>query len=71
MNKYIYDGPVKEFERIITKRWKGETYAVSERKARSNLAYQFKREHGKMPGSRVSLPGEIIKIEMEGWTQND
>ena len=67
MNRYIYDGPVKEFERIVSEKWKGETYAVSERKARSNLAYQFKKEYGRTPNTKISLPGDIIKIEMEGW----
>lgn len=71
MNKYFYEGPVMEFDRIITEKWRGETYAVSERKARSNLAYQFKQKHGRMPSSKISIPGEIIKINMEGWTEDD
>ena len=68
MNLYVYDGPVMEFDRVVTKRWRGQTMAVSSKKARSNLTYQYKKEHSKMPGSRVSLPEELIKIEMEGWT---
>ena len=44
MPKYIYDGPVKEFDKLISEHWKGETIAPSEAKARSNLAYQYKRE---------------------------
>ena len=71
MNKYIYDGPVKEFERVICKRWRGQTMAVSERKARSNLTYQFKQEHGKMPGSRISLPGDMKCIDMKGWEYDE
>ena len=67
MNKYIYDGPVMEFNQIICKKWSGETYAVSEKKARCNLAFQFKQEFGRMPGTKISLPGEMIKINMEGW----
>jgi hypothetical protein len=43
MNQYTYDGPVMEFETCVTNRWHGSTYAVSEQKARSNLAYQFKK----------------------------
>lgn len=68
MNKYIYEGPVMEFDRVVTKKWIGETMAVSEKKARNNLTYQYKKEFGKMPGTKVSLPGEIMMIEMEGWT---
>ena len=44
MNQYLYDGPVMEFGTCISNRWQGTTYAVSERKARSNLVYQFKKK---------------------------
>ena len=43
MNQYSYDGIVKEFDTIISNRWRGSTYAVSEKKARSNLVYQYKK----------------------------
>ena len=42
MNQYAYDGPVMEFQNCVAHRWKSTTYAVSEKKARSNLVYQFK-----------------------------
>lgn len=42
-NCYSYDGPVMEFERCITNHWKASTYAVSEKKARSNLTFQYKK----------------------------
>lgn len=61
MPKYIYDGPVKEFDKTIAWRWKGETIAPSKNKARSNLAYQYKREHHKTPNSKIKLTGELIK----------
>ena len=44
MKLYTYNGPVFEFETLIADRWHGETYAVSEAKARTNLAYQFKKQ---------------------------
>ncbi len=59
MNLYLYDGPVMEFERCISNRWRGSTYAVSESKARSNLTYQFKKQFGKAPRAKITLPGEI------------
>ena len=37
MNKYIYDGPVRVFDKLVADRWQSETTAVSESKARSNL----------------------------------
>jgi hypothetical protein len=68
MYKYIYDGPVKEFNKVITEKWKGETMAVSEKRARTNLAFQFKREFGKSVNSKISFPGKIMSVDMEGWT---
>lgn len=60
MTLYSYAGPVLEFDKIVTNNWRGQTYAVSEAKARNNLAYQFKREHGKVARSKITLPGKII-----------
>lgn len=59
MTLYSYDGPVLAFEKIVTDHWRGQTYAVSEAKARSNLAYQFKIENGKVPRTKITLPGQI------------
>lgn len=63
MNKYIYDGPVKEFDILVAEHWKASTYAVSEKKAKSNLAFQYKRENGLMPRTMISLPGKIKLAE--------
>ena len=60
MKLYSYDGPVLEFDRIIANRWRGQTYAVSEDKARCNLAYQYKRNNGKVPRTKITLPGKIV-----------
>jgi hypothetical protein len=60
MALYLYDGPVLEFDKIIANRWQAQTYAVSEAKARSNMAYQFKKEYGRVPRSKITLPGKII-----------
>lgn len=59
MTHYIYDGPVKEFDRIINPNWHGETIAVSPEKAKSNLAYQYKKQHGKLPRTKIILTGEV------------
>ena len=34
-------------------------YEVSEEKARSNLAYQYKKSHGRSATSKITLPGKI------------
>lgn len=62
MNQYAYDGPVMEFDTCVASRWKGSTYAESESKARSNLAYQYKKKHNRVPGTRITLPGKIVVV---------
>ena len=62
MYKFSYKGPVLEFEKCIADRWEGQTYAVSEKKARSNLIYQFKKQTGRSPQSKITLPGKIIFV---------
>lgn len=69
MNQYIYEGPVMEFDTCLSNRWMGSTYAVSEKKARSNLAYQFKKNNNRIPGARITLPGKI-KIANERSLHN-
>lgn len=59
MNQYIYDGPVMEFETCVANRWQASTYAVSEKKARSNLAYQYKKRNNRIPGAKITLPGKL------------
>lgn len=62
MNKYQYEGPVVMFGVCIMDKWKGETMAVSEAKAKSNLAYQFKKQNNRIAGSHITLPGEIKMV---------
>ena len=63
MNLYSYDGPVLVFGKCVTERWTGQTYAVSESKARANLAYQYNKTSKRLPTSNVRLPGNITLIE--------
>lgn len=60
MNRYTYLGPVMLFDRCIDDGWNGSTYAVSEKKARSNLTYQFKKKYNYAANTRISLPGKIV-----------
>lgn len=62
MNQYSYDGPVLIFGRCVANHWKASTFAVSERKARTNLAYQFKKKNNALPSAKVELPGKVIPI---------
>lgn len=60
--KYTYDGPVMEFDRCVASHWKASTYATSEKKARSNLTYQYKKECGKTPNTKITLTGKITRV---------
>lgn len=60
MYKYLYDGPVMEFDFCVVDHWKATTIAPSEAKARSNLAYRYKMEHGLKPTAKVSCPGKLV-----------
>lgn len=62
MNYYSYSGPViNNFNKIITNKWNGETYANTYKKAISNLSYQFKMEHGLLPNAKIKLSNKPIK----------
>lgn len=63
MKEYFYNGPVKEFDRIVANQWSGSTRATSEKKARCNLAYQFKMETGREARSKITIPGKLQILE--------
>ena len=63
MRMYSYEGPVMEFDRCIANKWTGRTYAATEKKALSNLAYQFKVQYGRGPNSKITLPGKVTPDE--------
>lgn len=67
MNKYYYEGPVKTFNNLVrTPTWSGVTMAVSERKAISNLSFQYKREKELTRDAKVILlPKYLIKLNKE------
>lgn len=67
MNRYVYDGPVMEFGNCVSKRWSGETFAESEKKARSNLSFRWKREHGRSAGCKITLSGNVKLIDRKGF----
>lgn len=63
MYRYRYSGPVMEFDRIIVTNWTAETVAISETKAKANLAYRFKKENNRLPNARITLPGKLTVLE--------
>lgn len=62
MNRYSYNGPVMEFDFCVNDNWKSSTYAVSEKKARNNPTYQYKKKNNKAPNMRITLPGKLVMI---------
>lgn len=71
MNKYIYDGPVLLFGKLIAERWHAETMAVSKKKAKRNLIFQFQYETGRSPTTKIELPNELMVVNMEGWYDSE
>lgn len=59
MTLYSYEGPVMKFDICVAHNWRGETFAPSEAKARSNLAYRYKKENGLASNTRITLPGKL------------
>lgn len=62
MNEYRYEGPVMRFDTCVSYKWKGRTMAVSEKKARSNLTFQWKKENHCAPNDAVILPGSVMLV---------
>ena len=60
MERYSYKGPVCEFGKVVDQNWEGSTMAVSEKKARSNLTYQWKKSHNRVANTVITLPGKIF-----------
>ena len=59
MNYYTYNGPVaNNFGQIIAIKWAGETYANTDKKAKSNLNYQFKKQFGLLQTAKIKLVNE-------------
>ena len=61
--QYSYNGPVMEFDRCVADHYKASTYAPSESKARSNIAYRYKQETGKIARTQIKLPGKLVIVE--------
>ena len=57
--KYTYAGSVLHYNAVVASNWKAETFAVSEKQARSNLGYQYKKSCGYLPNYQITLPGKV------------
>ena len=60
---YKYEGSVMLFKRVVKDKWIAYTRAPSEKKARNNLMFRFKKENGYMPTAKIYLPGKVTLFE--------
>lgn len=67
MKIYTYEGPVCIFDKCVMHQWNSSTVAVSESKAKSNLAYQFKKAYGYGIQTKVTLPGILIEKQKKEY----
>ena len=63
MAKYEFVGAVMRFDKCIAYIKSAETIAPSEAKARSNIAYRWKKENGLSPSEKITLQGRLILKE--------
>lgn len=59
--EYQYAGPVMEFDRCVERNWKASTWAVSPKKALSNLVYRYKMEHNRDRSAKIVLTGKLME----------
>lgn len=57
--RYSYNGAVRSFDDILSVKWRGQTFAESEKKARSNLGYQFRKHMGLSQSVPIRLTGKM------------
>lgn len=62
-HRYVYDGPVFKFNTVVANNWHGSTWAVSDKQAASNLAYQFKKQSGLTANTKIALAKLPIAIQ--------
>lgn len=62
---YEFVGDIFEFDELVERNWKAQTYAVNPKKALSNLTFRWKRDNNRSRNSRVELCGDIRLVEGE------
>lgn len=61
---FRYTGPVMQFGHCIGKVQGLKTYAPTEKKALSNIAFNYKKQHGLLPSARIELAKEYLVAEV-------
>lgn len=58
---YSFSGNVTRFGKVIERDYKANTWAVSERKALSNILYRYKDENNFVGDAYIKLDGKIVE----------
>ena len=61
--KFIYEGPILFYGKVLQEHWKGETWAGTRKKAMNNLRYQVNKKLGKKEWNKITLPGKLEEQE--------
>ena len=59
---YTYEGAVIVFDRVVAHNYRAQTTAASPAKARSNIAYQYRKKANIADHIPVRLTGEPVAI---------
>jgi len=57
--KFIYDGPIFLFNKMVVPKWYVETYALTEARALSNFKFRAKMVFGYSKTAKIDLPAKI------------
>lgn len=60
-HRYRYKGPVVKFDKVVTENYVGETVAESQKKAMSNIIFNYKKDNNLLPTVRVTLIPKYLK----------
>lgn len=60
--KYIFDGAIMSFDKVIEPGWSASTFATSLKQARNFLTYRYKKEHNLSPRASIKLSGRLEAV---------
>ena len=63
LKTYLFDGEVWSFGKNLQHHYVASTSAESPEKAWSNIAFNWKKEHGYLPSKKITLKGTITPQE--------
>lgn len=58
---YTYNGPIERFGKWVGN-WRGQTYAATAAKAKSNLTYQARQAMGLTATAPLKLTGKVVEF---------